>query len=90
MTTGTVRIVNKLGLHARAASKFIQIAKSFACSVEIGPSEDKLVNGKSIMNLMTLTAAEGTRLILKTDGEEHDEAFRSLRELIDDRFGEPE
>ena len=54
MTTGKVMIVNKLGLHARAAAKFIQLAKSFPCAIQLGRSEDSLVNGKSIMNIMTL------------------------------------
>ena len=90
MTIGTVKIVNKLGLHARAAAKFIQLAKSFSCSVELGPSDSEFVNGKSIMNIMTLAAAEGTELVLKTEGEEAERAFDELSQLINDRFGEDE
>ena len=90
MTTGKVVIVNKLGLHARAAAKFIQLAKSFPCVIQLGRSEETLVNGKSIMNIMTLTAEEGTVLVLKTDGDEAEQAFLELTNLINERFGEDE
>ena len=90
MTVGKVTIVNKLGIHARAAAKFIQLSKSFSCSVEIGPSDEELVNGKSIMNVMTLAASQGTELILKTEGDEAELAYEQLVQLIADRFGEDE
>ena len=90
MTTGKVMIVNKLGLHARAAAKFIQLAKSFPCVIQLGRSEESLVNGKSIMNIMTLTAEEGTELVLKTEGDEAEQAFLELTNLINERFGEDE
>ncbi|MCY3885265.1 MAG: HPr family phosphocarrier protein [Gammaproteobacteria bacterium] len=90
MTTGKVTIVNKLGLHARAAAKFIQLSKSFPCVIQLGRSEDALVNGKSIMNIMTLTAEQGTELVLKTDGDEAEQAFEALSDLINNRFGEVE
>ena len=87
---GQVNIVNKLGLHARAAAKFIQVAKSYSCGVLIGPNADALVNGKSIMQVMTLAAGLGTSLILKTEGDEADEAYEELSQLIASRFGEDE
>lgn len=90
MTVGKVTIVNKLGLHARAAAKFIQVSKSFPCSVQLGHDETNLVNGKSIMNIMTLAAAEGTELVLKTQGDESEQAYEQLSELIASRFGEQE
>ena len=90
MKIGKVTIVNKLGLHARAAAKFIQISKSYPCTVEIGRNEEELVNGKSIMNIMTITAEQGTELVLKTEGDESAEAFAELSELIANRFGEAE
>lgn len=90
MTTGKVTIVNKLGLHARAAAKFIQVSKSFPCAIQLGRTEDALVNGKSIMNIMTLTAEQGTELVLKTEGDEADQAFEALHDLINNRFGEVE
>lgn len=87
---GRVKIVNKLGMHARASAKFVQVAKSFPCSIELGYVENQLVNGKSMMQIMTLAATQGSELILKTDGEEADAAYETIKQLIADRFGEPE
>ncbi|MCY3540518.1 MAG: HPr family phosphocarrier protein [Gammaproteobacteria bacterium] len=87
---GRVKIVNKLGMHARASAKFVQVAKSFPCSVELGHLEDQLVNGKSMMQIMTLAATQGSELILKTDGEEATAAYDTIEQLIADRFGEAE
>ena len=90
MATGTITIVNELGLHARAAAKFIQLAKSFPCTVQLGPDEESLVNGKSITHVLTLAAGVGTNLVLSTEGEEADQAFSELSELVASRFGEDE
>ena len=90
MKSSEVRIVNKLGLHARAAARFVQLAKSFSATVEIGPSDSELVNAKSIMSLMTLAAGKGTVLVLRIDGVHETEAMHALTELIDGRFGEAE
>ena len=87
---GRVKIVNKLGMHARASAKFVQVAKSFPCSVQLGHVENQLVNGKSMMQIMTLAATQGSELILKTDGEEAESAYETIEQLIADRFGEPE
>ena len=87
---GRVKIVNKLGMHARASAKFVQVAKSFPCSVQIGYVENQLVNGKSMMQIMTLAATQGAELILKTEGEESDSAYETIVQLIIERFGEPE
>ena len=89
MTEGRVIIVNKLGLHARAAGKFVNMAKTFACTVELGKPE-AMIDGKSIMNVMMLAAARGSELMLRTAGEDERDAFDALRTLIDDRFGEAE
>ena len=89
MVSGKVTIVNRLGLHARAATKFLQIAKAYACTVQIGhPEDSKLANGKSIMSLLTLVADTGTVLELQTEGPHEAEAFRVLSDLIANRFGE--
>ncbi|MXZ43947.1 MAG: HPr family phosphocarrier protein [Gammaproteobacteria bacterium] len=87
---GRVKIVNKLGMHARASAKFVQVAKSFPCSVQLGHEESQLVNGKSMMQIMTLAATQGSELFLKTEGEEAEVAYKSIAQLIADRFGEPE
>lgn len=90
MLQADVVIVNKLGLHARAASKFIKIAKQHVAKIEIGLPESDLVNGKSIMQLMTLAAEQGTTLRLRIDGEDEQLALDQLSALIADFFGEGE
>ena len=89
MQERTVTIVNKLGLHARAASKFVNLAKRFAAKVEV-VIPVKTVDGKSIMSIMLLAASQGTQIVLRTDGEDEVEAMQAIDALIADRFGEGE
>ncbi len=89
MAEREIIIVNRLGLHARAASKFVNLAKTFASSVEL-VNEEKRVDGKRIMSVMLLGAGQNTRLTLCTDGDDADQAMAALCELIGDRFGEGE
>lgn len=83
------RIINKLGLHARAASKFANTAGRFSCSVEVH-CRHKIINGKSIMSLMLLAASQGTELTLVTNGGDEAEAMQALLALINDKFDEGE
>ena len=89
MPTINIEIINRLGLHARAAAKFVQTAAGFTCdiSVEKGP---KRVNGKSIMGLMMLAASQGSMLVITTNGEDDERALTALENLINNKFGEPE
>lgn len=82
-------VVNALGLHARAAAKFVNLAKTFSSTVEVRLG-DKSVDGKSIMGVMMLAAARGTELILRVEGPDDAEAFTALTALVADRFGEAE
>ena len=82
-------IVNKLGLHARAAAKFVSLASSFASDIKVTKGE-QTINGKSIMGVIMLAAAKDTLLVLTIDGEDEEEAASGLRDLISDRFGEEE
>lgn len=84
-----VEIVNKLGLHARASAKFTQTAGRFAAEVWVS-RKGKRVNGKSIMGLMMLAAAQGTEITLETDGADEAAAMKALTALINDYFGEGE
>ena len=84
-----VEIVNKLGLHARASAKFTQTAGRFAAEVWVS-RKGKRVNGKSIMGLMMLAAAQGTEITLETDGADEAAAMKALTDLINDYFGEGE
>ena len=87
MTEGEVVIVNALGLHARAAAKLVNLAKTFTCSIELR-LEEKSVDAKSIMKVMMLAAGQGTVLTLRTSGEEEHDAYDAVSALIGDRFGE--
>ena len=84
-----VTIVNKLGLHARAAAKFVGCASSFASTIKAGKAGN-LVDGKSIMSVMMLAAGKGTELELHIDGKDEVAALVALTALIADRFGEEE
>lgn len=85
-----ITICNKLGLHARAAAKFVAVAGTYPCQVRVGRDNDRLVDGKSIMAVMMLAAGMGTDLHLETDGDQHDDALRALVELIENKFDEGE
>jgi phosphocarrier protein len=84
-----VTIVNKLGLHARAAAKFVTLSSEFDCEVMLARGGRK-VNAKSIMGVMMLAAGKGTDLELTTEGPDEAEAMERLEALIADRFGEDE
>jgi phosphocarrier protein HPr len=84
-----VTIINRLGLHARAAAKFITEAGQYSSEILLSRG-DNPVNGKSIMEVMMLAASQGTELTLTTNGEDEEAAATALQTLIDDRFGEPE
>ena len=90
MPTREITIINKLGLHARAAAKFVGVASGFPCQVRVGRSPDSLVDGKSIMAVMMLAAGKGTILHLASEGERQEEALEALIELINNRFDEGE
>lgn len=83
-------IINKLGLHARAAAKFVGVAGRFPCTVRVGRSPESLVDGKSIMAVMMLAAGKGTPVHLHTEGEQEQEALDALIELINNFFDEGE
>jgi len=84
-----ITIINKLGLHARAAAKFVTLASSFDSDVELSHN-GKTVNGKSIMGVMMLAAAKGTQLKLHVRGNDETDALTKLNELVNDKFGENE
>ena len=90
MPTREITIINKLGLHARAAAKFVGVASSFPCQVRVGRSLEALVDGKSIMAVMMLAAGKGTRLHLASEGERSEEALDALVARIDNKFDEGE
>ena len=82
-----VRIINKLGLHARAASKLVAVASEYKAEVTLA-REGQEVSGKSIMGVMMLGAPRGTEVELITDGPDEEAAADAITQLFEDRFGE--
>ena len=85
-----ITIINKLGLHARAAAKFVGVAGKYPCQIRVGRSPESMVDGKSIMAVMMLAAGKGTQVHLLTEGEQDNEALEALIELINNYFDEGE
>src|ERR1700716_3706554 len=82
-------IVNKLGLHARAAAKLTQLAAKFAAEVWLSRN-GRRVNAKSIMGVMMLAAGKGSRVVIEADGEDAESALAAVVRLITELFGEEE
>ena len=89
MPSASVDIVNKLGLHARAAAKLTHLAGGFQCEIWISRA-GRRVNAKSIMGVMMLAAGEGTSVLLEAEGADAEQALAALAKLIADKFGEGE
>ena len=83
----TVVIKNELGLHARAATKFVQMAGKFPCEVTVAKDGHE-VNGKSIMGVLMLVASKGTTIIIGAKGAQAEAAVAALAQLVEDKFGE--
>jgi phosphocarrier protein len=86
--SGQFTVVNQLGLHARAATKLVQLASKFPCDVEI-TREDQSANGKSVMGVLLLCGSKGTVLDVSASGERAEECVKAIGELIAAKFGEP-
>jgi phosphocarrier protein HPr len=89
MVEKDILIVNKLGLHARAAAKLVSLASTFKADIDL-TRDARTVNGKSIMGVMMLAASKGTMLKVKATGSDENEAMRQIEELFANRFGEAE
>jgi phosphocarrier protein HPr len=91
MPSHTLTIINKRGLHARAAAKFATLASTFECDIQArAVGSPQWVDGKSVMSLMLLAAAQGTQLEICAEGQDGDDAINALCELIDNYFEEGE
>ena len=84
-----ITIINKLGLHARAAAKLIGTTSRFLADIRL-EKDGREVDGKSIMSVMMLAASKGTELTIKTDGEDQTEAMQAIETIINNRFDEDE
>lgn len=83
----TCLITNRLGLHARAAAKFVRMAGSFDAEIWVSRNGTR-VSGVSILGLMMLAAAPGTEIVLEAEGREANEALEALLKLVSDKFDE--
>lgn len=89
MLEGDLKIVNRLGLHARAAAKLVRLAGSFKSRIELYRADRNVkANAKSILSVLTLGAAIGTELTLRAEGEDEAEAFNAIVEIFSSGFGE--
>ena len=83
----TLTIDNTLGLHARPAALFVQTANKYDCEIKVG-KDGNVVNGKSIMGLMMLAAAQGNEITIEASGKDADKALQELVQLVKNKFGE--
>lgn len=84
-----ITIINRLGLHARAAVKFVNAANRFISSVKIRKDGNE-IDGKSILGILTLAATQGSEITLRIHGDDEKAALKALNDLIKNRFGEDE
>lgn len=89
MVKQKITIKNKLGLHARAAVKFVNLANRFTATVKI-EKDGNQIDGKSILGILTLAAVQGSQIILKISGKDEKNALSALKALIDNKFEEDE
>jgi phosphocarrier protein len=82
-----VQVTNRLGLHARAAARFVHLANTFRSRITVSKDGSR-VDGKSILGLLTLAAARGSRIHLAAEGEDEELAIERLADLVRRRFGE--
>jgi phosphocarrier protein len=89
MVEKKILIKNKLGLHARAAVKFVNLANRYSADVKI-IKDNTAIDGKSILGILTLAATQGTPIMLRISGRDEQDAFEALAALINEKFGEKE
>jgi phosphocarrier protein len=87
MTSRSVVVVNQLGLHARAAAKFVHLASRFQSRVRVA-RQGREIDGKSIMGILLLAAAKGSSITITADGTDEEVAMSALVELVESGFGE--
>ena len=87
MTSRQVTVVNQLGLHARAAARFVHLATKFQAHIRV-TRDAKVMDGKSIMGILLLAAGRGTSLTITAEGDDEEAAVAALTELVESGFGE--
>ena len=89
MVEKKIVIKNRLGLHARAAVKFVNLANRYSADVKI-IKDNTAIDGKSILGILPLAATQGTPIVVRIAGKDEEDAFKALSTLINERFGENE
>ena len=89
MVEREIEVINRLGLHARAAAKLVHLTGGFKSSIQL-VSDGEEVDAKSILGILLLAAGQGSLLTLRCDGEDEAEALAAVSDLFGDRFGEGE
>ena len=87
MTTRSVQVTNPLGLHARAAARFVHLATRFTSQIRVA-RDSKVMDGKSIMGILLLAAARGSTITISADGADERDAVQALVDLVQSGFGE--
>ena len=87
MTSRTITVSNALGLHARAAARFVHLASRFESQIRVA-RDGKVMDGKSIMGILLLAAARGTAILISADGPDEAAAVDALVQLVESGFGE--
>ena len=90
MVEGRLAVINRLGLHARAAAKLVHLTSSFGSEITIVTGDGEEIDAKSILGILLLAAGQGTELTLRCSGADEAEALRAVAALFADRFGEGE
>lgn len=90
MVEGRLAVINRLGLHARAAAKLVHLTSSFDSDITIVTGDGEEIDAKSILGILLLAAGQGTELTLRCSGVDEAEALRAVAALFADRFGEGE
>ncbi len=89
MLEARVRIVNRLGLHARAAAQLVKVASAFRSDIQLQKDDDSIsADSKSILGILTLAASQGTSLKLEIEGDDEKDAMKAIIELFTNGFGE--
>lgn len=90
MTEERIEVINRLGLHARAAAKLVHLAADFSSDVTLVFDDGEEIDAKSILGILGRGAAQGTSLVVRCQGEDEQRALEAIRDLFSDRFGEGE
>lgn len=89
MLEGKVKVINPLGLHARAAAVLVRLAGKYESKIIIARTDKNVIaDAKSILSVLTLAAAKGTHLEISVNGEDEAEAFKAICEVFENGFGE--